>query len=90
MRKGQKFYFVEITDTFGGEANYCWVKRYKVAASSFNGAIRKVSKDSFYRFRCEYDTGDMVKYKDRVGGVCAFVEEYNELCHGSYSWLIKL
>ena len=47
-------------------------------------------KDSFYRFRCEYDTGDMVKYKDRVGGVCAFVEEYNELCHGSYSWVIEL
>ena len=47
MRKGQKFYFVELTDTFGGEANYSWVNRYKVVASSFNGAIRKVSKDSF-------------------------------------------
>ena len=46
MRKGQKFYFVELTDTFGGEANYCWAKRYKVAASSFNGAIRKVAKDT--------------------------------------------
>ena len=90
MRKGQKFYFVELTDTFGGEANYCWVKRYKVAASSFNGAIRKVSKDSFYRFRCEYDTGNMVKYNDRIGCACAFVEEYSELCHGSYSRVIEL
>ena len=24
-------YFVEITDTFGGEANYCWVKRATIA-----------------------------------------------------------
>lgn len=23
-------YDVEVTDTFGGEANYCWVRRYKV------------------------------------------------------------
>ena len=50
MRKGQKFYFVELTDTFGGEANYCWAKRYKVAASSFNGAIRKVAKDTPLQF----------------------------------------
>ncbi len=24
-------YNVELTDTFGGEANYCWVKRAQVA-----------------------------------------------------------
>lgn len=24
-------YDVEYTDTFGGEANYCWVQRYRVA-----------------------------------------------------------
>ena len=88
MRKGQKFYFVELTDTFGGEANYCWAKRYKVAASSFNGAIRKVAKDTPYSFRKEYDAGDMTKYK--AIGVCAFVEEYSELCHAGYSRVIEL
>lgn len=31
-------YFVEVTDTFGGEANYCWVRRYKVSASSKLGS----------------------------------------------------
>ena len=90
MRKGQKFFFVELTDTFGGEANYSWVKRYKVTASSFNGAIRKVAKNTYYRFRKEYDTGDMVKYKAIAAGVCAFVEEYNELCHADYSRVIEL
>ena len=90
MRKGQKFYFVELTDTFGGEANYCWAKRYKVAASSFNGAIRKIAKATYYRFRKEYDAGDMVKYKAIGACVCAFVEEYNELCHADYSRVIEL
>lgn len=23
---------VEVTDTFGGEANYCWVRRYTIGA----------------------------------------------------------
>ena len=22
-------YIIEVTDTFGGDANYCWVRRYK-------------------------------------------------------------
>ena len=90
MRKGQKFFFVELTDTYAGEANYCWVKRYKVTASSFNGAIRKVAKDTYYRFRKEYDAGDMTKYKAIGACVCAFVEEYNELCHADYSRVIEL
>ena len=25
-------YQVELTDTFGGEANYCWVRRARIAA----------------------------------------------------------
>lgn len=29
----------EITDTFGGEANYCWVRRGAVRARSLRGAI---------------------------------------------------
>ena len=88
--KVKSFIFVELTDTFGGEANYSWIHRYKVAASSFNGAIRKVSKDSFHRFRYEYNYGDMVKYKATGACVCAFVEKYNELCHNSYSRVIEL
>jgi hypothetical protein len=32
----------EITDTFGGEANYCWVRRGAVRARSVRGAIRAI------------------------------------------------
>jgi hypothetical protein len=32
----------EVTDTFGGEANYCWVRRGTVRARSLRGAIRVI------------------------------------------------
>ena len=33
-------YQVEITDTFGGEANYCWVRRYEIAAPAIDAPHR--------------------------------------------------
>ena len=63
-------YFIEMTDTFGGEANYCWVNRFIVSASTPRGAMRRVCTR----------TGDSVR---DVGGdrwdstrdcVCYFVE----------------
>ena len=35
-------YFIEMTDTFGGEANYCWFNRFLVSASTPRGAMRRV------------------------------------------------
>ena len=63
-------YFIEMTDTFGGEANYCWVNRFIVSASSPRGAMRKVAKKTGFAVRnvgCDrWDT---------VGAcVCYFVE----------------
>jgi len=63
-------YFVEMTDTFGGEANYCWVNRFIVSASSPRGAMRRVCTR----------TGDSVRSDgcdrwDAVGAhICYFVE----------------
>ena len=63
-------YFIEMTDTFGGEANYCWVHRFIVSASSPRGAMRRVCAR----------TGDSVRSVgcdrwDAVGAcVCYFVE----------------
>ena len=63
-------YFVEMTDTFGGEANYCWVNRFIVSASSERGAMRKVAKKTGFAVRnvgCDR--------WDAVGAcVCYFVE----------------
>lgn len=35
----------EYTDTFGGEANYCWVERTEVSAKSERGIVQKVKAD---------------------------------------------
>lgn len=42
MRK-QNLYFIEETDTFGGEANYNHVNRYIIKSSTPRGALRKVA-----------------------------------------------
>ena len=59
-----------MTDTFGGEANYCWVNRFLVSASSPRGAMRRVCAR----------TGDSVRsvggdrWDSTRGCVCYFVE----------------
>ena len=35
----------EMTDTYAGEANYCWVKRCTAEAKTCRGALRKVKKE---------------------------------------------
>ena len=63
-------YFVEVTDTFAGEANYCWVKRFNVAANTERGAICKVSRETGYSFRNDGPG----RYNARGACVVAFVE----------------
>lgn len=42
-------YWFEVTDTFGGEANYCWVRHYIVNAENMTQAVRKVNKQEGYK-----------------------------------------
>lgn len=65
---------VEITDTFGGEANYCWVRRLKVKARSMRGAISAVSRKTGYSFRIAYDCGNIARYNAKCAAVCCFIE----------------
>ena len=63
-------FFVEMTDTFGGEANYSWVNRFIVSASSERGAIGKVTRKTGYRARgvgCD-------RYDVPGACICYFVE----------------
>jgi len=66
-------YEVEMTDTYGGEANYCWVTRENIDADSHKQAISKFKKiHGVGRHRKVMDTGDMVRV-DVVGAcVCIF------------------
>jgi hypothetical protein len=65
---------IEITDTFGGEANYCWVRRYECEAKSILGAIRKLAREYGAGWKFDYSTGDMARYNLAGACVCAFVE----------------
>ncbi len=46
-------YFIEMTDTFGGEANYCWVHRFIVSASTTCFFVEWI------------DAADIADYQDR-------------------------
>jgi hypothetical protein len=80
-KKMKRFFRIELTDTFGGEANYSWVTRHKVKASTIQGAITKLAKDSGLSFRKVYDFGDSVRYNSKSGAICAFVEYWDEKFH---------
>lgn len=69
-----KTFTIEVTDTFSGEANYSWVRRYKCEAKSFLGAIQKFSKFYGGEWRKEYDSGDIARYNMRNACICCFVE----------------
>lgn len=66
-------YEIEITDTYGGEANYSWVKRYSYQAKSFLGAIGKLSREHGKGWRLDYSTGDMARYKLNGACIVAFI-----------------
>lgn len=81
----QTLFYIEVTDTYGEDANYSWVKRFKVHASSDLGAIRKVSAETGLNFRKEWDTGDLVRYDAKHCAVCAFLSPYKDQAeHYSY------
>jgi hypothetical protein len=66
----QTFYF-EVTDTYCGEANYTWVRRYSVRSVSILGALSKLSRHTGYRFTKTYD-GEMPRYDAKNAAVCAW------------------
>lgn len=66
---------LEITDTFGGEANYCWVRRYEYKAKSELGAIQKLAREYGAGWKFDYSTGESSRYNMTGAAVCCFIEE---------------
>lgn len=64
---------IEVTDTFGGEANYSWVRRYSIKAKTLRGAINKFAREYGAGWKKSYDTGDLARFDLRNSCVCAFV-----------------
>ena len=68
-----KTFLIEITDTYGGEANYSWVKRWLVKANTERGAISKLARLEGGGFRLDWNSGDTARYNLKGACVCAFV-----------------
>ena len=69
-----QLFYVEITDTFGGQANYSWVTRHVIRASTMRGAIGKLSRRSGIGWRRVDNYGDQARYDSRSGATCCFIE----------------
>ena len=66
---------IEVTDTFGGEANYCWVRRYTYEAKSMLGAIQKLAREHGSGWMLDYSNGWDARYNLKNACVCAFVTQ---------------
>lgn len=80
----KNLYFVEITDVYGGEANYSWVTRHCVRATTPRGAMRRIGTNSGLSWHCVADYGHALRYDSKSGATCAFVTEWEDE-HGDYS-----
>jgi hypothetical protein len=63
-------YFIEVTDTFGDELNYCWIRRYAVRATTERGAMRVVGNHEGVFMNC-----DGYKWKFVNACIAAYVVE---------------
>jgi hypothetical protein len=86
----KSIFFVEVTDTFGGEANYCWVKRFKVHAISVRGAITKVSRELGLAAKKQAHYGDLVRYDFKNTCICAFVTGWENDLGDSLSNVVSI
>ena len=77
-------FYVEITDTFGGEANYSWVTRHKIDAKSFRGASCVISRKSGIRWHKVSDYGDTARYDSKSGATCFFIREFDSEIDSQY------
>ena len=84
--KTKQIYFAELTDTFGGDANYSWVRRFNIRANTIQGAISKLARETGYSFKKDFDTGDLTRYNAKGACICAFIEEGT----GQYSGIVTI
>ncbi len=80
----KNLYFIEVTDTFGGEANYSWATRHVIKAKSERGAINTLSRRSGINWHCVDHYDQWTRYDSKSGATCAFVEEYDPEIHADF------
>ena len=73
-----KTYNIEVTDTFGGDANYSWVTRHKVQANTQRGAVWKFSRESGMSWHCVDNYNEIARYDSASGATCFFIKQVDE------------
>ena len=69
------FYFIEVTDTFGGQANYSWVEKYCIEATDVTAVRRAKREIGWNGVRCDrYDCGDYIELRPRGMAQVAFIQ----------------
>ena len=66
----------EMTDTYGSESNYSWVKRRSdITAKTERGLIKKVKSEfGLTGIKCrKYDFGDMIQLNPRNMNIVVFI-----------------
>lgn len=79
------FYF-EMTDTFGSDLNYCWLRRFEVKAKNLHGALCKLSKETGFNFR---NNGSYYKAKNACIGLYELDFGHAEYLLENSDWLDK-
>lgn len=72
-----RLFYIEVTDTFAGEANYSWVTRHLIRANTERGAINRFARLSGLSWHCTGDMGYAKRYDSASGATCYFIEPYN-------------
>ena len=72
-------FFIEVTDTYGGEANYSWVTRHVIRASTMRGAVNKFGRLSGMQWHKEYGDVDCARYDSKSGATCYYIRHYDDL-----------
>jgi hypothetical protein len=67
------YYLIEQTDTFGGEANYSYVRRSIIRGKSPQGAVARYARLSGLYW---HNVG-RVRYDSQSGSTCLFIDEVN-------------
>ncbi len=76
----KSLFYIEVTDVFGGEANYSWVTRHVVRGKSELGAVNRFSRLS----GIHWSRWNSYMYRSKSGCTCFFITDYDEEQHSGY------
>lgn len=73
-----EYFYIEVTDVYGGEDNYSWATRHIIKAKTMRGAVNRFSRMSGISWRCVGGHDGQRRYDSRSGATCFFIEPFSE------------